>query len=66
MPRALGAVSEGSEGLETVGIVDILRRGKVNVTLASVDHQKTVKCSKGTIIVDIYYRFDFYRLRMLC
>ncbi|CBK19977.2 uncharacterized protein [Blastocystis hominis] len=50
MPRALVAVSEGSEELETIGIVDVLRRGKVNVTLASVDHQKTVKCSKGTII----------------
>ena len=66
MPRALVAVSEGSEELETVGIVDILRRGKVNVTLASEKKKKTVKCSKGTIIVDIYYRFDFYRLRMLC
>ena len=66
MPRALVAVSEGSEELETIGIVDVLRRGKVNVTLASVDHQKTVKCSKGTILVDILFLFDFRILRMLC
>lgn len=66
MPRALVAVSEGSEELETIGIIDVLRRGKVNVTVASVDHQKTVKCSKGTIIVDILFLFNFRRLRMLC
>lgn len=65
MPRALVAFSEGSEELETIGIVDVLRRGKVNVTLASVDHKKTVKCSKGTIIVDIRFISRFHRLRML-
>ena len=50
MPRALVAISEGSEELETIGIVDILRRGKVHVTLASVDHHKSVKCCKGTTL----------------
>ena len=51
MPRALVAISEGSEELETIGIVDILRRGKVHVTLVSVDHHKSVKCCKGTTLV---------------
>ena len=51
MPRALVAISEGSEELETIGIVDILRRGKVHVTLASVDDHKSVKCCKGTRLV---------------
>ena len=51
MPRALVAISEGSEELEAIAIVDILRRGKVSVTLASVDRSKTVKCARGTVIV---------------
>ena len=47
MPKALVAVSEGSEELEAIGIIDILRRGKVSVTVASVDESKTVKCARG-------------------
>lgn len=65
MPRALVAISEGSEELEAIGIVDVLRRGKVNVTLASVDRDITVKCCKGTIIVDISTIVDYLRLQML-
>lgn len=30
MPKALVAISEGSEELEAIGIIDILRRGKVH------------------------------------
>lgn len=51
MPRALVAISEGSEELEAIGVIDVLRRAKVNVTVASVDKTKTVKCAKGSVIV---------------
>ena len=51
MPSALVAISEGSEELEAIGIVDILRRGKVSVTVASIDATKKVKCARGCSIV---------------
>ena len=51
MPRALVAISEGSEELEAIGIIDILRRGKIDVTVASVDQNVTVKCARGSTIV---------------
>ncbi|KAK8804754.1 hypothetical protein WA171_006721 [Blastocystis sp. BT1] len=47
MPKALVAISEGSEELEAIGIIDILRRGKVHVTVASIDESKKVKCARG-------------------
>lgn len=50
-PRALVVVSEGSEELEAIGIIDILRRGKINVTVASIDKDVTVKCARGSVIV---------------
>ena len=51
MPSALVAISEGSEELEAIGIIDILKRGKVDVTIASVDESKRVKCAHGVTIV---------------
>ena len=51
MPRALVVISEGSEELEAVGVIDVLRRAKVEVTVASVDKTKAVKCARGTVIV---------------
>ena len=51
MPRALVAISEGSEELEAVGVIDVLRRAKVEVTVASVDKTKAVKCARGTVTV---------------
>ena len=50
MPRALVAISEGSEELEAIGVIDVLRRAKVNVTVASVDKTKTVKCARGSVL----------------
>ena len=55
MPRALVAISEGSEELEAIGVIDILRRGKINVTVASIDKDVTVKCARGTYIVESYF-----------
>ena len=54
MPRALVAISEGSEELEAIGVIDILRRGKINVTVASIDKDVTVKCARGTYVVESY------------
>lgn len=54
MPSALVAISEGSEELEAVGIIDILRRGKVTVTVASIDDTKKVKCARGCSLVYIF------------
>ena len=50
MPRAVVAISEGSEELEAIGVIDVLRRAKVNVTVASVDKTKTVKCARGSVL----------------
>ena len=55
MPRALVAISEGSEELEAIGVIDILRRGKINVTVASIDKDITVKCARGTYVVESYF-----------
>ena len=55
MPRALVAISEGSEELEAIGVIDILRRGKINVTVASSDKDVTVKCARGTYIGESYF-----------
>ena len=55
MPRALVAISEGSEELEAIGVIDILRRGKINVTVASIDKDVTVKCARGTYVVECYF-----------
>lgn len=55
MPRALVVISEGSEELEAIGVIDILRRGKINVTVASIDKDVTVKCARGTYVVESYF-----------
>ena len=55
MPRALVAISEGSEELEAIGVIDLLRRGKINVTVASIDKDVTVKCARGTYVVESYF-----------
>ncbi|KNB44779.1 hypothetical protein JH06_1692 [Blastocystis sp. subtype 4] len=54
MPKALVAISEGSEELEAIGIIDILRRGKVHVTVASIDESKKVKCARGCSLSDTF------------
>jgi 4-methyl-5(b-hydroxyethyl)-thiazole monophosphate biosynthesis len=49
--RVLVPVADGSEELETISIVDVLRRPGANVTLASVKDGLTVTGSRGTRLV---------------
>lgn len=48
---AVVLVAEGSEEMEAVITIDILRRAGIDVTVASVGDQKVVKCSRGVNIV---------------
>ncbi len=50
-PTALVILAEGAEEMETVIVVNVLRRGKVDVTLASIATDVPVTCSRGVKIV---------------
>ncbi len=50
MPEALVIIADGSEELEAVTIIDILRRGDVEVTVASLDGEP-ITASRGVRIV---------------
>ncbi|KRY26935.1 Protein DJ-1 [Trichinella spiralis] len=48
---AVVLLSEGAEELETVAVVDILRRAEIEVTLASTTgNVEPIKCSRGVVI----------------
>src|SRR4051812_2164240 len=49
--NALIPVAHGSESLETVTLANVLRRGGVEVTLASIEDGTTVKASRGVSLV---------------
>jgi len=42
MPKVLVPVANGSESLETVAIVNVLRRAGIAVTIASIEHDLTI------------------------
>ncbi|KAL0872637.1 hypothetical protein Bca101_022342 [Brassica carinata] len=50
-PRVLIPVANGSEEVEVVIIADVLRRAKVDVTVASVERSLRITASQGTKIV---------------
>ena len=45
--RALVPVANGTEDLEAVTIIDVLRRAQFDVTVASIEHDLTVTLAKG-------------------
>lgn len=49
-PRVLVPIATGSEEIESVCIIDVLRRAGADVTVASVMPDKTVVCSRGVVI----------------
>ncbi|XP_050366979.1 protein DJ-1 homolog C [Argentina anserina] len=51
IPRVLIPVANGSEEIEVVTIVDILRRAKVDITVASIEKSVQIMASQGTKIV---------------
>ncbi|KAH0977551.1 hypothetical protein GBA52_027270 [Prunus armeniaca] len=51
IPRVLIPVANGSEEIEVVTIVDILRRAKVDVVVASVEKSVQILASQGTKII---------------
>uniref|UniRef100_A0A1J3CC78 Protein DJ-1-like protein C n=1 Tax=Noccaea caerulescens TaxID=107243 RepID=A0A1J3CC78_NOCCA len=50
-PRVLIPVANGSEEVEVVIVADVLRRAKVDVTVASVERSLRVTASQGTKII---------------
>lgn len=49
--NALVLVADGSEEIEVITVVDILRRAHVIVTIAAVDDAVNVTCSRGVNLV---------------
>jgi protein DJ-1 len=49
--RVLVVLAPGAEEMETVIVVDVLRRGELEVVLAGLDGEEPVTCSRGVTIV---------------
>lgn len=52
MPRVLVPIADGSEEMELITIVDILRRAEIDVTLASLSGNPIVASRKTRIVPD--------------
>ena len=50
-PRVLVVLAEGAEEMETVIIVDVLRRGGMDLCLAGLDGSQPVRCSREVVLV---------------
>src|SRR5689334_6465710 len=48
--RALVPIANGVEDIETVTIIDVLRRAQVEVTVASIERETTVTCARGCVL----------------
>jgi 4-methyl-5(b-hydroxyethyl)-thiazole monophosphate biosynthesis len=46
--RALIAVADGVEDIETVTLIDVLRRAEVEVVVASIEARRMFTCARGT------------------
>ena len=61
MPRVLVPVADGYEEIETVNIVDILRRAEVEVIMASImRHQQKNLIVVGSRNIKLVCDADFY------
>ncbi|WP_095054665.1 DJ-1 family glyoxalase III [Pseudomonas sp. Irchel s3b2] len=46
--RALITLAEGIDDLQTVNLIDVLRRAKVEVVVASIEARRMLTCARGT------------------
>ncbi|MCV2404094.1 DJ-1/PfpI family protein [Marinomonas sp. C2222] len=51
MTKVLVPIANGSEDIEAVTIIDVLRRGDIDVTVASVHQEKQILAARGSNIV---------------
>jgi protein DJ-1 len=63
-PTALVLLARGSEEMEAVISIDVLRRGGIDVTVAGVDGTEPIRCSRGVVVTpdvaldDVEENFD--------
>ena len=55
-PKVIVPLADGAEEMEAVIIIDVLRRGDLEVTAASIKSDKVINCSRGvTLVADVLW-----------